>query len=85
MAVSAAVHYWNQPVDRSFTALNGRSGGAVDVTGRYKVPLKRSTWMRYLSLDVGVIDKTAGFLPEELFLGEHFGARVGLSLFTRGN
>jgi hypothetical protein len=83
--VSAAVHYWNQPVGLSFTALDGKPGGAVDVTGRYKVPIKNSSWLRYLSLDVGMIYKTAGFLPEELALGEHFGARVGLSLFTRGN
>jgi hypothetical protein len=81
--VSAAVHYWNQPVDLSFTALDGRPGGAVDVTGRYKVPIRHSTWLRYLSVDAGVIYKTAGFLPEELALGRHFGARVGLSLITR--
>jgi hypothetical protein len=85
VAVSAAAHYWNQPVDLSFTAVDGRPGGAVDVTGRYKVPLKHSAWLRYLSLDVGVIYKTAGFLPEELALGEHFGVRVGLSLITRGD
>lgn len=85
VAVSAAVHYWNQPADLSFTALDGRPGGAVDVTGRYKVPLRHSTWLRSLSLDVGVIYKTAGFLPEELALGEHFGVRAGLSLITRGN
>jgi hypothetical protein len=35
-------------------------------------------------LDAGLIDKTAGFLPEEMALGEQFGARVGLSLFTKG-
>ena len=85
VAVSAAVHYWNQPADLSFTALDGRPGGAVDVTGRYKVPLRHSTWLRSLSLDVGVIYKTAGFLPEELALGEHFAVRAGLSLITRGN
>ena len=85
VAVSAAVHYWNQPVNLSFTALDGRPGGAVDVTGRYKVPLRHSAWLRYVSLDVGVIYKTAGFLPEEFALGEHFGVRAGLSLITRGN
>ncbi len=85
VVVSAAVHYWNQPVGLSFTALDGQSGGAVDVVGRYKVPIRNSAWLRFLSLDVGVIYKTAGFLPEELALGEHFGARIGLSLFTRGS
>jgi hypothetical protein len=85
LAVSAAVHYWNQPANLSFTAAEGRPGGAIDVTARFKMPLTHSTWLRHLSLDVGAIYKTAGFLPEELALGEHFGARVGLSLFTRGN
>ncbi len=83
VVVSAAVHYWNQPVDLSFTASDGRAGGAVDVTVRYKVPIKHGTWLRYLSFDVGAIYKTAGFLPEELALGEHSGFRVGLSLITR--
>jgi hypothetical protein len=85
VAVSAAVHYWNQPVGLSFTALDGRPGGAVDVTGRYKVPIRHSSWLRSLSFDVGAIYKTAGFLPEELALGEHFGVRFGLSLITGGN
>jgi hypothetical protein len=85
VAVSAAVHYWNQPVGLSFVASNGRSGGAVDLTGRYKVPVRGSAWLRYLTLDVGAIYKTTGFLPEELALGEHFGVRVGLSLITKGN
>ncbi len=68
-----------------FTALESRPGGAIDVTGRYKVPLKNSAWLRYVSFDAGAIYKTAGFLQEELALGEHFGVRVGLSLFSRGN
>ncbi len=85
VTVSAAAHYWNQPVDLSFTAADGRRGGAVDLTGRNKVPLNHSAWLRYLSLDAGVIYKTVGFLPEELALGVHFGVRVGLSLITRGN
>ena len=84
VVVSAAVHYWNQPEGLSFNALEGRPGGAVDVTGRYKVPIRHSTWLRYLSFDVGAIYKTAGFLPEELALDEHFGVRFGLSLITRG-
>lgn len=84
LLVSAAVHFWNQPADLSFTTLEGRAGGAVDVTGRYKMALEHSTWLRYLTLDVGMVYKTAGFLPEELALGKHFGARIGLSLITKG-
>jgi len=83
--VSVMAHYWNQPVDLSFTEQNGRPGGAIDVTGRYKLPLKHGSWLRYLSLDLGLIYKSAGFLPEELALGEHFGVRAGLSLITGNN
>ncbi len=80
--VSTMAHYWNQPVGLGFTETNGRAGGAIEVFGRYKLPLKNSSWLRFLSLDLGLIWKSAGFLPEELALGEHFGARVGLSLIT---
>ena len=80
--VSAAAHYWNQPVGLSFTEMNGRAGGAFDVTGRYKLVLKPGSWLRFLSLDLGLVWKSAGFLPEELALGEHFGVRAGLSLIT---
>jgi hypothetical protein len=85
LEVSAMAHYWNQPVNLSFTEQNGRSGGAIDVTGRYRLFLRHSSWFRTLSLDLGLIYKSFGFLPEEIAMGEHFGFRVGLSLGSRGN
>ena len=33
-----------------------------------------------MSLDLGLIYKTKGFLPEEVQLNEHFGVRLGLTL-----
>ena len=78
--VSAMVHCWNQPVGLSFTEKRGKSGGAVDITGRYKLLLRPDSRFRSLSLDVGLVYKSAGFLPEEIELGEHFGVRIGLSL-----
>ena len=83
--VSAMVHYWNQPLNLSFTEQNGRSGGAIELSGRYKMFLGHSSWFRSLSLDLGLIYKSSGFLPEEIELGEHFGVRVGLSLGARGS
>jgi hypothetical protein len=82
--VSAMVHYWNQPVGLSFTERRGKAGGAVDVTGRYRLLLRPDSRFRYLSLDVGLIYKSAGFLPEEIELGEYLGVRFGLSLGLRG-
>jgi len=82
--VSAMVHYWNQPVDLSFTERSGRAGGAIDLTGRYRFPLRSGGRVDDLSLDLGLIWKTAGFLPEELAMGRHFGLRCGLTLGFRG-
>lgn len=84
MDVSGMVHYWNQPLNLSFTEQNGRSGGAIEVSGRYKLFLSHNSWFRSLSLDLGLIYKSSGFLPEEIELGEHFGVWVGLSLGSRG-
>jgi hypothetical protein len=80
VALSAAVHYWNQPVGLSFTEHAEKPGGAVDVTGRYILLLRHDPQLKSLSLDLGLIYKSAGFLPEETALGEHFGVRFGLSL-----
>jgi hypothetical protein len=83
--VSATVHYWNQPLGLSFTEPRGKPGGAVDVTGRYKLLLRPDSRFQFLSIDVGLIYKTIGFLPEEIELGEHLGVRFGLSLGFRGH
>jgi hypothetical protein len=84
LCLSAEAHYWNQPVGLGFTEGTGRAGGAVDVTGRYKLRLRPGAALGSLSLDLGVIYKSAGFLPEELGLDEHFGVRLGMSLGLRG-
>jgi hypothetical protein len=83
--LSAMVHYWNQPLGLSFTEQHGKSGGAVELTGRYKLILRPDSQFQFLSLDLGMIYKTAGFLPEETALGQHFGVRFGLSLGFRGH
>ncbi|MGZ7065281.1 MAG: hypothetical protein ACXVI6_02885 [Candidatus Aminicenantales bacterium] len=83
--VSAMVHYWNQPLNLSFTEQTGKSGGAVDVTARYKLFLRPGSRIRYLSFDLNLICKSAGFLPEEIALGKHFGVGIGLSLGFRDN
>jgi hypothetical protein len=85
LEVTALAHYWDQPVGLSFTAQEGRAGGAVDLTGRYRLFIKDGPWLRSLSIDLGLICKSAGFLPEELALGKHFGVRIGLSLGTRAD
>lgn len=85
LSASATVHYWNQPSNLSFNSGTGKSGGALDVTGSYKLMIRQKSSMNYLSLDMGMICKTAGFLPEETALDRHFGLRFGLSLGLRSN
>ncbi|MGZ5498546.1 MAG: hypothetical protein ACXWHI_07475 [Candidatus Aminicenantales bacterium] len=82
--LSAMLHYWNQPLGLSFTEQRGKPGGAVDLTGRYKLLLRPGSRFQCLSLDVGLIYKSAGFVPEETELGESLGVRFGLSLGFSG-
>ena len=83
--VSATVHYWNQPLGLSFVEQRGRSGGAVDAIARYRLLLRPDSSFQYLSLDLGLICKSAGFLPEEIELRKYLGVRFGLSLGFRGH
>lgn len=85
LSVSASLHYWKQPIDLSFSTGTGKSGGAVDMSASCKLFFKQKSHLKYLSLDTGMIYKSAGFLPEEMALDEHFGLRFGLSLGLRGN
>ena len=80
LSLSAEVHYWNQPVDLSFNTAAGKSGGAVDVSGSYQFFSRQKSALRSLSLDVGMVGKTAGFLPEEIVLDSHLGFRFGLTM-----
>jgi hypothetical protein len=81
--VTALVHYWNQPENLSFNASTGKPGGAVDITGSYRVVNRENAALKAVSLDVGMVAKTAGFLPEETALDGHVGFRLGLSLSLR--
>lgn len=77
---SMSAHFWNQPVNLDFNASTGKSGGAVDVLGSYNLLGDRKGKLKTFSLDMGMIYKTAGFLPEEMYLEKHFGLRFGFTL-----
>ncbi len=79
VTVSAAAHYWNQPQDLGFNSSSGKSGGALDVSGSYKLLVRQKSRVRYFAVDLGVICKTSGFLPEEVVLARHVGLRAGVS------
>jgi hypothetical protein len=85
LTVSATAHYWKQPLGLSFNSGTGKLGGALDVSGSYKFLIRQKSYLKYMSVDIGMISKTAGFLPEEISMDKHVGVRFGLSFGLRGN
>jgi len=79
VSVTAMAHWWNQPVDLSFNSSAGRSGGALDLSGSYRFLVTRKSRVKYVAVDLGMICKTSGFLPEEVVLDRHVGFRAGVS------
>jgi len=80
LTFSVAGHFWQQPDNFDFNIPNSFTGGAIDVDVRYFFFSPRSSWLDAFSVDLGLIYKSKGFLPEELFLDDHFGFRVGTSI-----
>jgi hypothetical protein len=71
-------HVWSQPENMDFNTSRSIVGGAADILLRYELlNLKAGN---SISLDLGMICKTKGFLPEEVKLNEHFGLRLGFTL-----
>ncbi len=77
---SIAGHYWNQPIDLDFTTNQSFDGGAVDFDLKYFFLSKTETKLKGFSIDLGMIYKSKGFLPEEVYLKEHFGLRIGTTI-----
>jgi hypothetical protein len=73
------VHIWDQPRNLSFTDTIGSLGGAFNADLKYFFSLKNETRLKKMSLDIGIIYKTPGFLPEEIMLKRYLGFRLGAS------
>lgn len=73
-------HFWTQPIDYDFNTSESFSGGAIDIDLRYFFFNNRDTWLDGFSIDLGIIYKTEGFLPEELYMKEHLGLRIGTTI-----
>lgn len=73
-------HFWNQPEDYDFNTKTSFSGGALDLDLSYYFLCKKSPLLKGISFDLGMIYKTEGFLPEELYTRKHFGIRLGTSI-----
>lgn len=80
LSVSVAGHFWQQPLNFDFHTKESFTGGAVDLDLRYFFLDKRRVKINGISIDLGLLYKTKGFLPEEVFLNEHFGVRIGTTI-----
>ncbi len=80
ISTSVTGHFWQQPTNYDFNTSDYFTGGAIDIDLRYFFICKRNTLINGFSIDLGLIYKTKGFLPEELNLDEHFGLRIGSTI-----
>lgn len=83
LITSASFHLWSQPKNLDFNTNIGRFGGAADLMLKY--PCFKNNAGHSLSIDLGLCYKTYGFLPEEVVLKEHFGVRLGLTVYLIQN
>jgi hypothetical protein len=73
------IHFWNQPSHLKFDETTGKFGNAFEFVGRYFIISNQKTKLKALSIDLGLIYKTTGYLPEEIFMRRHLGIRLGTS------
>ncbi len=74
---SLSGHIWEQPKNLDFNQATGVLGGAIDFTGKYFFYTHSLSSLKRVSIDLGFIYKSKGFLPEEVNLSKHFGFRFG--------
>lgn len=80
---TASLHIWSQPANLNFNTKKGDLGGAGELLLKYKLINANKTHLRALSIDIGMIYKTYGYLPEEIVMDKHFGLRLGTSVFFK--
>jgi len=80
ISLSLAGHIWKQPEGLDFNTDKAFSGGAVDIDFKYFFFKKENQVLKGLSLDLGLIYKSIGFMPENMFLGKHTGISFGTTI-----
>jgi hypothetical protein len=78
-----ALHGWQQPKDLSFIQAEGTYGGAIDLLFKYRFDVRTQSQFSGISLNIGLIAKTQGFLLEEVVMDKHFGIRIGTSIWLK--
>lgn len=71
-------HLWQQPYNYLFRTKQSFCGGAIDFYAQYFFKSPIAT--KRMSVDIGTMYKTKGFLPEELYLKEMLSFRIGTTL-----
>ncbi|MDR1417064.1 MAG: hypothetical protein LBJ57_06570, partial [Prevotellaceae bacterium] len=74
------LHSWQQPKGLDFNTTQGKWGGAIDAMLKYKCYTSAKNGLG-ISLNLGIVAKTQGYLLEEVALGSHVGGRFGLSIW----
>lgn len=79
LVANTKLYAWQQPHNLDFNTTKGDFGGAIDVLMKYKFyfPQKNTA----ISLNLGAVAKTEGYLLEEMALNEHVGVRFGAGLW----
>jgi hypothetical protein len=77
---SFAFNVWNQPKDLCFDSKEGKFGYSFELDAKYELFRNNSAAVKSLSLNLGFINKSSGFLLEEVYLSKHTGFRIGTSL-----
>lgn len=80
LQMSIAGHIWQQPEKLDFNTNKKENGGALDLDLKYFFLNGKHHGFRGFSVDLGMIYKTSGFLPEEVYLEEYFGVRIGTTI-----
>ena len=79
LSANIRFHTWKQPENLSFAETKSFFGGAIDSGVKYIVFTSEKEGFKSMSVDLGLLCKTKGFLPEELVLGKQMNFRIGIT------
>ena len=79
--LNTALDVWEQPAELSFTGHGSEIGGALNTMLKYVIRRGEDDSDELFSFDIGLLVKSAGFLPEELYLEDVVHYRLGTTLW----
>jgi len=71
-------HFWMQPENLDFNTTAGVPGGAGEASLNFILPNKNEGAVKGMGINIGVLYKTKGFMPEIESHDEHFRMSAGL-------